>query len=116
MSAYSPSLSGSRLTSQHRSSHARLEKKLNLLIAEVRTGKREGSVVSTKTFDTAVQNDRETWDALRRELEDIGISPGVITEKRSFIIAWFQEAVGAGKLEEDVPFEEDEAGIRCHSR
>lgn len=87
-----------------------------MLIAEVRAGKREGSVVSTRTFDTAVQNDRETWDALRRELEDIGISPGVINEKRSFIVAWFQEAVAAGKLEEDVPSEEDEASTRSESR
>lgn len=39
------------------SSHARFEKKLNLLIAEVRAGKREGSVVSTRTFDTAARND-----------------------------------------------------------
>lgn len=86
-----------------RSSHARLEKKLNLLIAEVRAGKREGSVISTQTFDTAAPNDRETWKALRRELEDIGISPSVISEKRQFIIAWFQEAVAAGKLDEDAP-------------
>ena len=73
------------------------------MIAEIRGGKREGSVVSTKTFDTSAQNDHETWEALRRELEDIGISPSVITEKRHFIIAWFQEAVAAGKLEEDAP-------------
>ena len=85
----------------HRSSNARLEIKLNLLIAEVRAGKREGSVISTQTFDTTARNDQETWEALRRELDDIGISPAVITEKRQFIITWFQEAVAAGKLEED---------------
>ena len=93
------------------SSHAKLENKLNLLIAEIRGGKREGSVVSTKTFDTAAQNDQETWEALRRELEDIGISPSVITEKRHFIIAWFQEAVAAGKLEEDSPSIYNESAI-----
>ena len=90
------------------SSHARLETKLNLLIAEVRAGKREGSVVSTKTFESSAQNDRETWEALRRELEDIGISPAVITEKRQFIIVWFQEAVAAGRLEEDSPSDDDD--------
>ena len=77
--------------------------KTNLLIAEVRAGKREGSVISIQTFDTVAQNDQENWEALRKELEDIGISPSVITEKRHFIIAWFQEAVAAGKLEEDAP-------------
>ena len=91
----------------HSSSHIRLEKKLNLLIAEVRAGKREGSVLSTQTFDTTARNDQETWEALRRELEDIGISPAIITEKRQFIIAWFQEAVAAGKLEEDVASDEN---------
>lgn len=78
---------------------------MNLLITEVRAGKREGSVVSVQTFNSAAHRDQETWDALRRELEDIGILPGVIAEKRHFIIAWFQEAVAAGELEEDVPSE-----------
>lgn len=96
------------------SSHARLESKLNLLIAEVRAGKREGSVISTQTFDTTARNDRETWEALRRELEDIGISPGIITEKRQFIIAWFQEAVAAGKLEEDVVPTDSNSVISSH--
>lgn len=83
------------------SSHARLENKLNLLIDEIRAGKREGSVISTKTFDSAARNDQETWEALRRELEDIGISPSIIVEKRQFIIAWFREAIVAKKFEED---------------
>ena len=96
------------------SSHARLESKLNLLIAEVRAGKREGSVISTQTFDTTARNDRETWEALRRELEDIGISPGIITEKRQFIIAWFQEAVAAGRLEEDVVPTDSNSVISSH--
>ena len=54
----------------YRSSLKRLESKLNILIAEVRAGKREGSVISTQTFDTTARNDQETWEALRRELED----------------------------------------------
>jgi len=77
-----------------------------LLITEIRAGKREGSVVSTQTIDSFARRDQETWDELRRELEDVGISPLVITEKRQFIITWFQEAVAAGKLEVD-PAEEN---------
>ena len=69
-------------------------------MVEIRSGKREGSVISTHTFDTATQNSREAWEALRRELEDIGISPEIINEKRQFIVTWFQEAVAMGKLEE----------------
>lgn len=97
-----------------RSSHTRLENKLNLLIAEVRAGRREGSVISTQTFDTTARDDQETWEALRRELEDIGISSGVITEKRQFIIAWFQEAVAAGRLEEDVASDDSNSAISLH--
>ena len=98
----------------HRSSHKRLEKKLDLLIAEVRAGKREGSVISTQTFDTTARNDQETWEALRRELEDIGISPGIVTEKRQFIIAWFQEAVASGRLEEDIASDDNENAISLY--
>ena len=98
-----------------RSSHARLENKLNSLIAEVRAGKREGSVISTQTFDTAAQSDQETWEALRKELEDIGISPAVINEKRQFIIAWFQEAIAAGKLDEDAPSEYNSSDVSLHA-
>ena len=98
----------------HRSSHKRLENKLNLLIAEVRAGKREGSVISTQAFDTTARNDQETWEALRRELEDIDISPGIVTEKRQFIIAWFQEAVASGRLEEDIASDDNENAISLH--
>ncbi|MCJ1244035.1 hypothetical protein MMC30_001232 [Trapelia coarctata] len=83
------------------SSHARLEKKLNILITEIRSGKREGSIISTQTFGSMVTNDRETWRTFRRELEDVGISPTVINEKRRFIVDWFQQAVAAGQLDED---------------
>ncbi len=69
-------------------------------MAEIRAGNREGSVISTQTFDTAARNDQETWDALRRELEDIGVSPGIINEKRQFIISWFRETIAMGNLDE----------------
>lgn len=71
-------------------------------------------MISTQTFDTTARNDQETWEALRRELEDIGISPGVITEKRQFIITWFQEAVAAGRLEEDVASVDNNSTISLH--
>ena len=88
------------------SSNARLEEKLNILIAEVRSGKREGSVISIETVDSITRNNQESWNGFRRELEDVGISSSVIAAKRDFLIVWFQEAVAAGKLEEDVPEKE----------
>ena len=71
-------------------------------------------MISTQTFDTTARNEQETWEALRGELEDIGISSGVITEKRQFIIAWFQEAVAAGRLEEDVVSDDSNSAISLH--
>ena len=85
------------------SSNARLEEKLNILITEIRSGKREGSVISTRTVDSIARNDRIAWEMFRKELEDVGVSSSVIAEKRQFLIVWFQEAVAAGKLEEDIP-------------
>ncbi|KAL8855469.1 MAG: hypothetical protein Q9178_007880 [Gyalolechia marmorata] len=88
-------------------SRARLEKKLELLIIEVRSGKREGSVISVKGFEKTADDDQGTWDALRRDLEDIGISPEIIKEQRTFILDWFRDAVAAGGFEEDTPSSEN---------
>lgn len=85
------------------SSNARLEEKLNILITEIRSGRREGSVISIETVDSIARNDRIAWEMFRKELEDVGVSSSVIAEKRQFLIVWFQEAVAAGKLEEDIP-------------
>ena len=84
------------------------------MIEEVRAGQREGSIVSSKTFDQNAQDNEETWEALRRELEDIGISPPIIIEKRHFIIAWFQEAIAAGKLEEHASSDLDDSAVSLY--
>ncbi|KAL8968214.1 MAG: hypothetical protein Q9183_002570 [Haloplaca sp. 2 TL-2023] len=84
------------------SSQAKLQDKLDRLISEIRAGKREGSVLSAKSFDTAADT-QETWDALRRDLEDIGISPQVIKEQRAFILDWFRDAIASGLAAEDPP-------------
>lgn len=60
------------------------------------------------TTEGAAESDQETWDSLRRELEDIGVAADLITEKRAFIIEWFREAVIAGKLDEDPASDGDE--------
>ena len=76
---------------------------MNILIAEVRAGKREGSVISTQGFEEAAENDRATWSALQRDLENVGVSAEAIEDNKPMIINWFREAVAAGKLEEDEP-------------
>ncbi len=66
-----------------------------------------GSIASFEIIDSVAGDDRETWEALRRELKEVGVSPGIIAERKEFIIAWFQDAVAAGKLDED-SLEDDE--------
>ncbi|KAL8869638.1 MAG: hypothetical protein Q9174_004122 [Haloplaca sp. 1 TL-2023] len=90
------------------SSQARLHKKLDQLISEVRAGKRERSVISAMSLDLTAVETRETWNSLRRDLEDIGISPQVIKEQRSFILDWFRKAVASGLAEESPPIVEHE--------
>jgi hypothetical protein len=45
-------------------------------------------------------DEKDLWRCLRRELEDIGISAAVLTERKDFVIAWFQKAVTEGALDE----------------
>ena len=70
------------------------------MISEVRAGKREGSVISTISLDLTSRSKQETWADLQRELEDIGISTSMINDNKQFIVAWFQEAIKRGGLEE----------------
>lgn len=80
----------------------RVEKRLNKFIEEVRTGLREGSVV---TSSDAVENieSEEIWLRLRRELEDVGISAAVVEEHHEYICNWVKMAISNGMLEEMTP-------------
>ena len=81
-------------------SHARLERKLDLLISEINSGKREGSVISYQTIDALESNEELVWADLRRELEDMGLSTTLLIEYRQFIVRFFQAAIASGKLQE----------------
>ena len=76
---------------------------MNRLIKEVGAGQREESIVSVETFSTKVDEDQEAWDALRRELEDVGVSSDVVIKRRPFIIKWFQTALAAEQCHEVEP-------------
>jgi hypothetical protein len=71
-------------------------------MAEMREGKREGSIISTKTMDSLGIEDKEAWTQLRRELEDVGLSIAIITEHKEFIIGWFREAMAKVASEDAV--------------
>ncbi|KAM0270232.1 hypothetical protein ACHAQH_009514 [Verticillium albo-atrum] len=84
------------------SSTMRIEKRLNKFMMEVQAGLREGSVV---TVDDVVETleSPQTWNELRRELEDVGINATVVEENRDYIVKWMKEALAEGLLDESVP-------------
>lgn len=49
----------------------------------------------------------DVWAQLRRELEDVGISPAVVEENNEYIVQWIKEALAQGLMEEDDPTEVD---------
>jgi len=51
-----------------------VERKLDILIKEFQDGRHEGSVISTITVESLAYDDQQTWRAIRKDLEDIGIS------------------------------------------
>lgn len=69
---------------------------------EFQDGKHEGSILSIATVDSLAQDERETWRAIRKELEDIGISIAAFDANKDFIMGWFQKAVSAGAFDEQI--------------
>ncbi|KAL5350234.1 hypothetical protein ACLOAV_005272 [Pseudogymnoascus australis] len=81
------------------SSTARIEKRLNKFIEEVRAGLREGSVVTSSGVTESIDSE-DVWLLLRRELEDVGISASVVEEHHVYISNWLKAAIATGMLEE----------------
>lgn len=67
---------------------------------EFQDGEHEGSIVSARTVDSLSPNDRQAWRAIRKELEDIGISVAAFDANRDFIVNWFKNAISIGAFEE----------------
>ncbi|MCJ1391369.1 hypothetical protein MMC18_004233 [Xylographa bjoerkii] len=85
------------------SSQARVERKLDQLLTEIRSGRRELSVISTTTITSLSTDDKAAWHKLRKDLEDAGIPLPTFLQHRSFIVSWFQSAIATGAFEEDAP-------------
>ncbi|KAH0563216.1 hypothetical protein GP486_002218 [Trichoglossum hirsutum] len=89
------------------SSQARIEAKLDKLVAEIRAGARSGSVISSCTIESLSKNDQAAWRQLRKELQDMGISVAALNEHRQFITKWLKKAIESGALEEERPKERE---------
>jgi hypothetical protein len=47
--------------------------------------------------------DEKQWRAIRKELEDIGISVAAFDANKAFIMEWFQHALDSGAFDEQAP-------------
>ncbi|MCJ1267062.1 hypothetical protein MMC22_006947 [Lobaria immixta] len=96
------------LTAFINASQVTVQKKLDTFLQEFRDGKREGSVISTQTVDSLSMDDRQVWRAIRKDLEDIGISVTAFDANKDFIMNWLKRAIESEAFEEETA-EEDES-------
>ncbi|MCJ1462733.1 hypothetical protein MMC07_001336 [Pseudocyphellaria aurata] len=88
------------LTTLVNTSQINVQKKLDVFKQEYRDGKREGSMMSAQTVDSLSADERQAWRAIRKELEDIGISVEAFDANKDFIVNWFKTAISTGAFEE----------------
>jgi ankyrin repeat protein len=53
--------------------------------------------------DSLTPDDKEIWRAIRKELEDIGITIAAFDANKDFIFSWFTNAVESGAFNEEEP-------------
>lgn len=87
------------------SSQIRIEEMLETFINEIRSGKREGSVMTAQTTDSLSPDDKEAWCQLRKELESVGITPTLFNQHREFIVDALQKAIIDEGLGGDLSYE-----------
>lgn len=83
-----------------------VQKTLDMILQEIRDGKHEASIGSSQTVDSLSTEKRQTWRAIGKELEDIGISLTPFDANKDFIMNWFKIAKSTGAFKE-VAAEED---------
>ncbi|KAI9780749.1 MAG: hypothetical protein M1839_006536 [Geoglossum umbratile] len=90
-----------------------IENKLDKYLWELQNGKREGSVITTQTADSLSTDEKKAWRAIRKELEDVGITVAAFDANRDFIMNWFKAAVDTGAF--DQPLEDASSSQICES-
>jgi hypothetical protein len=85
-----------------RSSQEHVERTMKAFIEEIRSGKREQSVISTKALSA---DEKEGWKQLRKELQDAGINSECFTQSFDMIYAALKESDLGGDLPQldDIP-------------
>lgn len=72
-----------------------------MFINEVRTGKRERSVVTNHTTGSLSADEKEAWRQLRKELESVGVTPALFEQHRDLVIEKLLNAIEEGNLAEN---------------
>jgi hypothetical protein len=72
-------------------------------LQEFREGKRQGSVISNQTPESISADEKELWNTIQKELEDIGITAAAFFANKDFIFEWFANALASGAFEEQSP-------------
>lgn len=79
----------------NRASQDHVAKTTKAFIEQVRSGKRENSVISTQTLSI---DNKEAWKQLRRELQDAGINGESFAQNLDLIIVILKETEFGGRL------------------
>jgi hypothetical protein len=84
--------------------------KLNKYIFERQSDRRSGSVSGKEIESMSTYNPEhgDGWEALKKDLADIGITEADISRHRALILNLLKDAVAAGKFEEPPLGGEDE--------
>lgn len=93
------------LTTLGTGSLSRIESKLEVIIEEIRSGRREPTVLSTCDDDNVEAEVQ--WNALKSELVDDGFTKQDIEAHKHWIKAHLQELIDKGELQERVPATEN---------
>lgn len=77
--------------------HVIIQEKLDKDLQDIQDGQPEGSMGSTGTINSLSTDTRpEEWPAIRKELEDSGVSDAVFDANKDFIVKWFRTSMSSG--------------------
>jgi uncharacterized protein len=85
---------------------ATVAKQLQRYLKEWQRGLHEDSVISSHTVESLSNDDQETWQSIRKDLEDLGLSTASIETNKAYIVEWFKEAIRTGAFDEKPPEKE----------
>ena len=57
-------------------------------------------MIFAQTKDSLCTNDKQIWQAIQKELEDIGIMVAAFNANKDFIFHWFVDAISGGAFKE----------------